>query len=426
MRNKDPGMIDDLIRAYSVESNKRVKNAYSRNLPKLTKEKRKRKGAWKKWFNGQVSNNKLVIDYYPIDTKKVDVRHQTEIAPWALQLGRENFEEMKKILSNQRYEKHKYIEALRYMIANDNLPEVREFFKSNWLQNPLAHRKININIIVCFLNSLANPGEIRDAINSQIRCCLQMENPIIVENALQILAVKEDYTTVFTVPNVKKLVENHISNPVTEVSIQAQCALKEIDPNSSLLSQITGSSIALLYHKDSKIRIRTIEAYSKTKDYSLIDDLIRAYSVFSGDRIYYRTLVKLTNEKGKNIGAWKKWLNDQVLNNKLVIDYYPIDTNKIASIYQSEITPWALRLGQEHFEEMKKVLYKGKIERTKYINALRYMIANDNLPEVRDFLKSNWLQNLFLHKNIDIYIINIIASFLNNFGSFSCLRKDQC
>jgi beta-lactamase regulating signal transducer with metallopeptidase domain len=226
--NSDSGLIDDLIRAHSVENYTPVHNEYDRVLHSLTGNRNVRgKGAWKAWLDSEVKAGRLKIDYVPIEPA-AGVR--IEILSYAL-TGPNDFDEMAAALTAAAYDRQKCHDALRYMVFNDHLAQVQKFLSGDWLSSLFAHRGININDIGYFLNGLANPGPLRYQIDAHVRNCLDSDNPVVVANALNLIAGVEGYSTRFVVPDVEDKVKVLTSSSVSEVARQAQRALKTIRPS---------------------------------------------------------------------------------------------------------------------------------------------------------------------------------------------------
>jgi beta-lactamase regulating signal transducer with metallopeptidase domain len=225
--SNDSGLIDDLIRAHSVENYTPVHNEYGRVLQSLTGNRNVRgKSAWKAWLAGEVEAGRLKIDYLPIKPA-ADVR--SEILSFAL-VGPDGFNEMAAALTAAAYDRQKCHDALRYMVFNDRLAQVQKFLSGDWLSSLFAHREININDIGYFLNGLANPGPLRKQIDTHVRNCLNSDNPVVVANALNLIAGVEVFSTRFIVPDAEDKVTELTSSSVPEIAKQAQRALERIRP----------------------------------------------------------------------------------------------------------------------------------------------------------------------------------------------------
>jgi len=225
--SNDSGLIDDLIRAHSVEYYTPVHNIYGQELITLTGQKNVRgKGAWKAWLANEVKAGRLKIEYSPI---RPNPGYETKIIAFALK-GPDDFNEMAATLKATTYNRLKCQNALRYMVFNDYLPDVQKFLSGDWLSSLFAHREININDIGYFLNGLANPGLLRKQVDIQARNCLDSENPAVVANALNLIAGVEGFSTRFIVPDVEDKVRELTSSSVPEIAVQAQRALERIRP----------------------------------------------------------------------------------------------------------------------------------------------------------------------------------------------------
>ena len=226
--SNDSGLIDDLIRAHSVENYTPVHNEYGRVLRSLTRNRNVRgKGAWKSWLANEVKVGRLKNEYLPINP---DSNHQSKILSFALK-GPDDFDEMATALTAEIYDRQKCHDALRYMVFNDHLPEVQKFLSGNWLHRLFSHKNININDIGYFLNGLANPGHLREQINNQVSNSLDSDNPIVVANALNLIAGVKGFSTRFTVPEVESKVEALLSSSVPEVAVQTKRAIERIRPS---------------------------------------------------------------------------------------------------------------------------------------------------------------------------------------------------
>jgi len=220
-------IIDDLIRAHSVENYTPVHNEYGRALQSLTGNKSVRgKSAWKAWLDSEVQAGRLKIEYLPISPAPDS---QSEILAFAL-VGPDDFNEMAAALTAAAYDRQKCHDALRYMVFNDHLARVQQFLCGDWLSSLFAHRDININDIGYFLNGLANPGPVRKQIDAQVRNCLDSGNPVVAANALNLIAGVEGFSTRFVVPDVENKVTGLTSSSVPEVAKQAHRALERIRP----------------------------------------------------------------------------------------------------------------------------------------------------------------------------------------------------
>ena len=236
--SNNSAIIDDLIRAGSVENYTPVHNEYGRVLQSLTGKRNIRgKGAWKAWLDSEAEAGRLKIDYLPIEPA-TDFR--SEILAFAL-VGPAEFNEMATALTAAAYDHKKCHEALRYMVFNDHLPRVQKFLCGDWLSSLFAHREININDIGYFLNGLANPGPLRKQVDTHVRNCLDSDNPIVVANALNLIAGVEGYSTRFIVPDVEEKTTKLISSSVPEIAHQAQRALERIRPGYAKAASTTTS-----------------------------------------------------------------------------------------------------------------------------------------------------------------------------------------
>jgi beta-lactamase regulating signal transducer with metallopeptidase domain/nitrous oxidase accessory protein NosD len=238
--SNDSGLIDDLIRAHSVEDYTPVHNEYGRVLQSLTGNRNVRgKGAWKAWLASEVEAGRLKIEYLPV--RPVD-DFRSEILAFAM-MGPDDFNEMAAALTATTYDRQKCEDAIRYMVFNDNLARVQEFLAGDWLSRLFAHQKININDVGYFLNGLANPRPLRKQIDSQVRSCLDSDNPVVVANALNLIAGVKGFSTRFVVPDVEDKVIKLASSSVPEIAVQAQRALERIRPGETgVVSARTGDA----------------------------------------------------------------------------------------------------------------------------------------------------------------------------------------
>jgi parallel beta-helix repeat protein len=265
-------IIDDLIRAHSVEIYTPVHNEYDRLLQSLTGNRNVRgKGAWKAWLASEAQAGRLKIEYLPVEPAAND---RSEILAFAL-MGPDDFNEMAAALTAATYDQQKCQDAIRYMVFNDNLTQVREFLAGDWLDRLFAHQKININDVGYFLNGLANPGPLRNQIDTHVRDCLDSENPTVVANALNLIAGVEGYATRFVVPGVEDKVTELTSSSVPEVAFQAKRALARVKPRKMTIPKSTITEVkdglhimALIDGKDT-IKINDNELWYEHHSYNL-------------------------------------------------------------------------------------------------------------------------------------------------------------
>jgi C-terminal processing protease CtpA/Prc len=227
----DPALIDDLIRAHSVEYYTPVQNVYGREMPVMTGARRiSGKGNWKAWLAAEAKAGRLKIDYIPIDVNSLDSKDQRQIQPFARRLGPENFAQMARTITTGKGDSRRISEAMRYMVANDNMSEVKAFFNGNWLSEHFKRRNIDINIVIYYLNGLADPGPLRDAINTQVRTCLESEHPVVLANVLHLLAGKEGASRGLAVAGVEEKVKKLLDSPNADVALRARRAMQIISP----------------------------------------------------------------------------------------------------------------------------------------------------------------------------------------------------
>ncbi len=270
--SNNPEIIDDLIRAHSVEDYTPVHNAYGRVLQSLTGYRHIRgKGAWKAWLAREVRAGRLKIEYLPVEPAD---GVQSEMIPFVL-IGQDGFDEMSAALTAATYDRQRCYDALRYMVFNDHLPQVKTFLFGNWLNRLFAHRGININDVGYVLNGLANPGPLRDQINTQVCDCLDSSNPIVAANALNLIAGVEGFSTRFVVPGVEAKVTELTSNSVPEIALQAKRALARIKPGKMAVPESTITEVkdglhimALIDGKDT-IKINSNELWYEHHSYNL-------------------------------------------------------------------------------------------------------------------------------------------------------------
>lgn len=227
---EDAGLVDDLIRAQSVEFYTPVHNTYQKALSRLTGVQVLPAGMnWKAWLDSEVEARRIKVDYRPVEPSEAGESDRSNLQPLASQLGPEHFNAMAERLrsSSARVPDG---DALRYMVANDHLPEVRQFLSGDWLAQTLGRKDVEINSLAYQLNGLAEPGPLREKINASLIACLQSDDTTTVANALQMIAGVQGFSTVFRVPraepHVRKLLEN--GNP--EIASQARRAMTRIAP----------------------------------------------------------------------------------------------------------------------------------------------------------------------------------------------------
>lgn len=225
-------LIDDLIRAKSVENYTPVHHAYQGGLLRLTGLRNLPPAMnWKAWLESEVAAGRRTIDYLPIDPGAVDASNRRDLQPIAGQLGAEHFSIMARRLVSPSAPAPDG-DALRYMVANDHLPQVREFLAGDWLEKLLARDDVNINLVAYYVNGLAEPGSLRDVINKTVLNCLESDDTKTVANALHLIAGVEGFTTVFQVPGAEPYVRKHLASADPEIAAQAQRALKRVAPES--------------------------------------------------------------------------------------------------------------------------------------------------------------------------------------------------
>ena len=233
---KDPGIIDDLIRAQSVENYTPVHNVYHRELLKLTGLRALPAGMnWKAWLEAETKAGRLQFDYLPIVVSDVDrspIVASVKLLSFAWAAGPEHSDEMVERLMSLDG-KVPDSDALRYMVLNDHLPQVRAFLCSDWLIEILAQDNVRINTLAYVLNGLAEPGAIRDKINANVIDCLNSDDVTTVANALHLIAGVDGFTTVFRVPGAELHVRKHLESPHIAIAEQAERAMRRIAPEST-------------------------------------------------------------------------------------------------------------------------------------------------------------------------------------------------
>lgn len=228
-RRGDRSLVDDLIRAKSVEPYTPVHLAYDRALRSLTGSRGPKGGAnWKSWLVAEVVAGRLKLDYLPLDIDKLDAAGRDRLQPFAKRTGPEHFEEMAAALMGKNGGQINY-GGLRYMVFNDHRPQVQQFLSSDWLTILLGNPSVKINPLACGLISLANTGPLRAQINAQVLACLHSDDPTTVANALHLLAGDEGFTTTFVVPGAEERVRELAESPVKAVALQARRAMAKIN-----------------------------------------------------------------------------------------------------------------------------------------------------------------------------------------------------
>jgi len=104
------------------------------------------------------------------------------------------------------------------MVANDHREAVQKFLSSDWLGRLLALEELQppmINALAYQLNGLADPGPVRERINAQVRQCLDSKDPVVLANALHLLAGVDGYSTFFVVPDTAQQVRKLLDHPLS-------------------------------------------------------------------------------------------------------------------------------------------------------------------------------------------------------------------
>jgi carboxyl-terminal processing protease len=234
----DFGLIDDLIRAEAVEDYTPVHNVYNRVLQEMTGQRTIHdRGAWKAWLSQAASAGRLKIDYLPLRLDALSPGDRAAVQPLATRLGAEHFDRMVRDLTAKGRDADARSEALRYMVANDSREDVQKFLCSNWLIKFLALDDLNpptISALTYLLDGLANPGPLRERINAQLRESLGSKDPIVLANALHVLAGVEGNSTRLAVPGVAEKVRKLVDHSSLVVAAQARRALIRVDPKPPL------------------------------------------------------------------------------------------------------------------------------------------------------------------------------------------------
>ena len=95
----------------------------------------------------------------------------------------------------------------------------------------------------------------------------------------------------------------------------------------------------------------------------------------------------------------KAWLEAEVAAGRLRQVYLPLDLDALAAGDRAQIDPLIARSGPEHFAEMSAAI--RNVDTGQMREALRYMVLNDHMPEVREFLTSDWLQGVLSRELTD-------------------------
>ncbi len=226
----DPALIDDLIRAQSVENYTPVHITYQKVLSRLAGQRLPPSETnWKAWLASEVEAGRLKIDYLPVDPAEAGPSERAGLQPLASQLGPDRFAAMAERLRSPSGATPDG-NALRYMVANDHLPQVQHFLAGDWLVETLGRKDVNINLLAYCLNGLAEPGPLRDKINTRVIACLQSGQDATVTAALQMIAGVEGFTTVFRVPGAEPYVRGLLESKNQEIARAARRAMTRITP----------------------------------------------------------------------------------------------------------------------------------------------------------------------------------------------------
>ncbi|MHC4715296.1 MAG: hypothetical protein ACYTAN_18835, partial [Planctomycetota bacterium] len=162
--------------------------------------------------------------------------------------------------------------------------------------------------------------------------------------------------------------------------------------------------VVFLYHKDRGVRARTIEAYAAKGDPALTDDLIRACGIATGSwGDFANALRGAAGNAARHPSTAKAWLEAEVAAGRLTIDYLPLNLDALNPEDRDRIDPLIAKAGPEYFDEM--VAAVKSLEAERMVSALRYMILNDHLPQVREFLTSDWMADVLSHELTDRQIL---------------------
>ena len=92
---EDLSLIDDLIRAKSVEFYTPVHNTYNSALRSMSDGQGPSKGAnWKHWLAVRAADGRLTVDYLPIDLEVLSAKDREMIQPHMTRQGPEHFAEV--------------------------------------------------------------------------------------------------------------------------------------------------------------------------------------------------------------------------------------------------------------------------------------------------------------------------------------------
>ena len=229
---RDPGLMDDLIRAYSVELYASVCNAYERVLSEWAGERLPGPGAWKAWLQAQVDSGKLTIDYRPILPAGLDPNLRDHLDPLALRSGPEHLDHFADILRGRWSNRQEFWQALCYMAINDHLEQTREFLGSEWLSQCLARKDVDVYVLNLYLHFLANPGLLSERLGAQVGRCLESRDAAVLVNSLRLLAGSETGASGSGVPGVVERVRALLANPDPAVATAARRALGVIESRS--------------------------------------------------------------------------------------------------------------------------------------------------------------------------------------------------
>ncbi|MHC4714369.1 MAG: S41 family peptidase, partial [Planctomycetota bacterium] len=197
----------------------------------------------------------------------------------------------------------------------------------------------------------------------------------------------------------------------------AGAAASTVSAQSKSAHDVTLPPVVFLYHKDRGVRARTIEAYAAKGDPALADDLVRAYGVATGSWGDFRNALRgAAGNAARHPSTAKAWLEAEVAAGRLTVDYLPLDFEKVDPKDRDRIDPLIAKAGPEHLEEM--VAGVRSLDADNMVLALRYMILNDHLPQVREFMTSDWMADVLSHELTDrqIYPLPFALGYLADPG----------